>query len=51
MIEPKKIFENLAWIEVLFVAEGLEKIAVSYWQSLENEINFGVQQDLYARSK
>jgi len=49
VIEQKELFEDLAWIEALFVAEGYEKIAASSWQNLESEINFWVQQDLYER--
>jgi len=49
VIEQKEIFEDLAWTEALFVTEGHEKSAVSVWQSLETQINFWVQQDLFER--
>ena len=49
VIEQKEMFEDLAWTEALFVAEGHEKSAAGYWQNLEAEINFWVQQDLYER--
>jgi hypothetical protein len=49
--EQKQVFEDLAWIEALFVTEGSERIAESYWQSLQRQINYWVQRDQYSGKK
>jgi hypothetical protein len=41
------ILEDLAWIEALFVIEGLESFANSYWEYLITEINYWGLQDRY----
>jgi hypothetical protein len=43
----KIILEDLAWIEALFVVEGLESYAQSYWNTLATEIDYWGQQDRY----
>jgi hypothetical protein len=43
----KIILEDLAWIEALFVVEGLESYAQSYWDTLASEIDYWGQQDRY----
>jgi hypothetical protein len=49
--EQNQVFEDLAWIEALFVTEGSERIAESYWQSLQRQINYWVQRDQYSGKK
>ena len=41
------ILEDLAWIEALFVVEGLESYAQRYWDTLATEIDYWGQQDRY----
>jgi hypothetical protein len=41
----KIILEDLAWIEALFVVDGLESFANSYWENLITEIDYWGQQD------
>jgi hypothetical protein len=43
--DQKHIFEDLALTEALFNIEGCEEMAESYWQSLQRQINYWVQQD------
>jgi hypothetical protein len=43
----KIILEDLAWIEALFVVDGLESFAKSYWDNLKAEIDYWGQQDLF----
>ena len=49
--EQKQLFEDLAWTEALFVTEGSDRIAESYWQSLQCQINYWVQRDQYKCKK
>jgi len=43
--EQKHIFEDLAWTEALFNMEGSEGLAESYWQSVQRQINYWIQQN------
>ena len=43
--EQRHIFEDLAWTEALFNMEGSEEMAESYWQSVQRQITYWIQQD------
>ncbi len=49
--EQKHLFEDLAWTEALFNMEGSEGLAESYWQSVQRQINYWVQQDRSIRKE
>ena len=47
----KEILEDLAWIEGLDAIGGSESVAESYWDNLQKEINYLVQQDQFKLRK